>query len=128
MKNCPNCGAPIETAECPYCGTLFLDFGAIDIQGTGKPIFLRLKDHYGRTILRRVILTRTTIYVEPGDTHFYADNQIYWAARQPCERIEMEFETIFSGNIYGATVEDRRVAIHPEADRDIYETIKEIIR
>lgn len=28
MKNCPNCGAPIETAKCPYCGTLFIDFGA----------------------------------------------------------------------------------------------------
>lgn len=28
-RNCPNCGAPIETVKCPYCGTPFLDSGAI---------------------------------------------------------------------------------------------------
>lgn len=128
MKNCPNCGAPIETAECPYCGTLFLDFGAIDIQGTDKPIFLRFRDHYGRTILRKVILTSASIHEEPEDIPFYADDQVYYTARRPCERIEMEFETVFSGNIFGATVEDWRTAIHPEADSDIYEVIKEVIK
>lgn len=128
MKNCPNCGAPIETAECPYCGTLFLDFGAIDIQGTGKPVFLRFKDHYGRTVLRKVVLTRTTIYIEPDDTFFYADDQIYHTDRQSRERIEMEFESVLSGKLLGATVEDWRTAIHPEADSDIYEAIKEVIK
>lgn len=29
-KNCPNCGAPIETEKCPYCGTIFLDFAATE--------------------------------------------------------------------------------------------------
>lgn len=128
MKNCPNCGAPIETAECPYCGTLFLDFGAIDIQGTGKPIFLRFNDGHGRTILRKVVLTRTTIYIDPDDTFFYADDQIYCTARQPHERIEMEFESVLSGNLLGVTVEDWRTAMHPDADRDIYEAIKEVIK
>lgn len=23
--NCPNCGAPIKTGKCPYCGTIFVD-------------------------------------------------------------------------------------------------------
>ena len=128
MKNCPNCGAPIETAECPYCGTLFLDFGAIDIQGTGKPIFLRFNDGHGRTILRKVVLTRTTIYVEPDDTFFYADDQVYQAIRHPHERIEMEFESVLSGNLLGATIEDWRTAIHPESNSDIYEAIKEVIK
>lgn len=28
--NCPNCGAPISSIECPYCGTVFYDFATID--------------------------------------------------------------------------------------------------
>ena len=23
--NCPNCGAPIKTDKCPYCGTTFVE-------------------------------------------------------------------------------------------------------
>ena len=23
--NCPNCGAPIKTGKCPYCGTTFVE-------------------------------------------------------------------------------------------------------
>lgn len=127
-RNCPNCGAPIAAAECPYCGTLFLDFGAIDIRGTGKPIFLRFNDGRGRTILRKVILTSASIREEPEDISLYADNQIFHTIRRPHERIEMEFETVFSGNICGAVVEDWRAALHPEADHDIYNTIKELIK
>lgn len=40
VLNCPNCGAPIVSEQCPYCGTLFYDFSAIEI---GKPCFLKIK-------------------------------------------------------------------------------------
>ena len=32
MKNCINCGAPIEhnTTKCPYCNTSYFDFTNID--------------------------------------------------------------------------------------------------
>ena len=29
--NCPNCGAPLVSEKCQYCGTLFYDFSAIEI-------------------------------------------------------------------------------------------------
>lgn len=29
--NCPNCGAPIEGEKCEHCGTMFYDFGALEI-------------------------------------------------------------------------------------------------
>lgn len=25
MSNCPNCGAPIKSHQCEYCGTVFAD-------------------------------------------------------------------------------------------------------
>ncbi len=40
VLNCPNCGAPIASEQCPYCGTLFYDFSAIEI---GRPCFLKIK-------------------------------------------------------------------------------------
>ena len=39
-KNCPNCGAPIETEKCPYCGTVFLDFAAMDAD---QPFYMKVK-------------------------------------------------------------------------------------
>lgn len=38
--NCPNCGAPITTDVCQYCGTVFLDFAAIQ---TNKPSYIKFK-------------------------------------------------------------------------------------
>lgn len=38
--NCPNCAAPIHDVECPYCGTLFIDFASMDID---RPFFIRFK-------------------------------------------------------------------------------------
>lgn len=125
--NCPNCGAPIETAECPYCGTMFLDFGAIDIQNPGKPVFLRFRDGT-RTILRKVVLTNATIRVDPGFVPFYADSRIYHIASQPSETIELEFQSVLTGDLLGVAVEDWRAAMHPEADKDIYDQIKEVIK
>lgn len=47
VLNCPNCGAPVTSEQCPYCGTLFYDFSAIEI---GKPCFLKIKQ--GDNIMR----------------------------------------------------------------------------
>lgn len=38
--NCPNCGAPIVSEKCAYCGTLFYDFSTIDVD---KPCYLKIK-------------------------------------------------------------------------------------
>lgn len=38
--NCPNCGAPIESERCPYCGTIIYDFANLEL---GKDCWIRLK-------------------------------------------------------------------------------------
>lgn len=49
MKNCPNCGAVIDTEEnkCPFCGTIYFDMTSIDFT-EGKPVVLKLKMSNGR--------------------------------------------------------------------------------
>ena len=43
-KNCPNCGAPydIKLNKCPYCGTSYYDFSALDLTGD-EPFYLKIK-------------------------------------------------------------------------------------
>ena len=38
--NCPNCGAPIASTSCPYCGTTIYDFATLD---TNKPTYIRIR-------------------------------------------------------------------------------------
>lgn len=49
--NCPNCGGPITQEQCPYCGTMFYDFSAIEI---GKPCYIKIK-HNSQLILVKAI-------------------------------------------------------------------------
>lgn len=46
LLNCPNCGAPIESEKCPYCGSVFIDFASMDMD---KPFYLKIK-HNGKVM------------------------------------------------------------------------------
>lgn len=37
-RNCPNCGAPLDSAvcKCSYCGTSYFDISAIDAEEDDK--------------------------------------------------------------------------------------------
>lgn len=69
VLNCPNCGAPIVSEQCPYCGTLFYDFSAIEI---GKPCFLKIKLDNNimlvKAISRNVDINMSSDTVEAYDT------------------------------------------------------------
>jgi hypothetical protein len=43
-RNCPNCGASLESdvCKCPYCGTSYFDISAINIDD-GEPFYLKLR-------------------------------------------------------------------------------------
>ena len=54
--NCPNCGAVITTDVCQYCGTVFLDFAAIQ---ANKPSYIKFKvDNDG---ISDIYLTKLTV-------------------------------------------------------------------
>ena len=64
-KNCPNCGAPIEAETCPYCGTVFLDFAAMDAD---QPFYMRVK-HDGKIYILKVKMTSMEFKVETNDIY-----------------------------------------------------------
>ena len=59
-KNCPNCGAPIESEQCPYCGSVFVDFACLDAD---KPFYIKVK-HDGQITISRVRLASITKHIE----------------------------------------------------------------
>ena len=61
--NCPNCGAPITEETCPYCGTLFVDFAAMDAD---KPFFLKVK-HNGEVYIFKVKMGGLSVTTETAD-------------------------------------------------------------
>ena len=73
MKNCPNCGGPLEIGRynCSYCGTLYLDLSMIDFDNQ-QPFFLTIKKN-GYLLTQKVIpqaatfeSTSDTVYATGG--------------------------------------------------------------
>ena len=64
-KNCPNCGAPIETEKCPYCGTMFIDFATMDAD---KPFYMKVKQH-GKIYILKVEMSSMELRIEPNDIY-----------------------------------------------------------
>lgn len=71
--NCPNCGAPIESTQCSYCGTVFYDFTVMDFD---KPTYIRI--HYnGQYMVFRALARSMNVSMNPNDCVYYADNSVY---------------------------------------------------
>ena len=40
--NCPNCGAPIKTDKCPYCGTVFMELNIMAVYADNR-VFMSIE-------------------------------------------------------------------------------------
>lgn len=64
-RNCPNCGAALDSAvcKCSYCGTSYFDISAIDTD-SGKPFYLKI-----RTRMRgKPAIVTALVYANPSTT------------------------------------------------------------
>lgn len=88
--NCPNCGAPITSAQCEYCGTLFYDFANVEI---GKPSYLRLK--IGDTLnIFKAVAEQTEIVNEAPAPVLYYDNQPLYIEKMPDWNVTISFRIV----------------------------------
>ena len=72
--NCPNCGAPINSTVCPYCGTAFYDFATLDDE---RPTYIQAKIG-GQLLMFRAMANIATIEVRPDSlTRLCIDFTVY---------------------------------------------------
>lgn len=90
--NCPNCGAPINAWQCPYCGTVIHDFVNMDFEGH-TPTYLRVKAGK-RSVLLRVKPVQMKCEMKYDEETFYAANCPYFKTAKPSATLTTEFEVI----------------------------------
>ena len=75
ITNCPNCGAPIDSDKCPYCGTRLINIADLEI---GEKVWLIFKDR-DRNVSRgfRIMVNHISVTESQDAMPFYADNETY---------------------------------------------------
>lgn len=92
IYNCPNCGAPIASDICPYCGTGILDWSALEL---GKENWIKIKIG-GEVVMIKALLSNFQVnYQCPEPVCLYENNQAYYQIRSyPDLDIEMELHAM----------------------------------
>jgi hypothetical protein len=103
MKNCPNCGAPIDPyrVKCEYCGTTYFDL--VTWLQDGKPCFINYSFNsiHGKGILTtQAIPHLETIEVNSEPSYAITENGTHLIAygnKKTCE-INIKFDCIENTN------------------------------
>ena len=80
MKNCPNCGSPIEPykCKCEYCGTWYFDFTSFDVT-ENVPYYVKFKTPMGEITtlakpeLNMIEISHDSVYTDPPTTSIYTN-------------------------------------------------------
>ena len=87
-KNCPNCGALIETEKCPYCGTMFLDFAAMDAD---QPFYMKIKQD-GQIYILKAKMTSTELKTEYNDAYDVFESR--WLRLRSISSVTLDFDIL----------------------------------
>lgn len=89
ITNCPNCGAPIESHKCLYCGTIFYDFSEFEI---GQPSYIRMKINGTLNVFRALL--KFVDVTQDANEIIYADNTVFKIVNPTTTNLTMEFELL----------------------------------
>lgn len=118
ITNCPNCGAPIDSDKCPYCGTRLINIADLEI---GEKIWLIFKDR-DRGVSRgvRIMVNHISVTESQDAVTFYADSEpCYFAS--PNLDISVSIDGTCTPNEKGVlgVMVDEKVADDPNIRRYI---------
>lgn len=121
MLNCPNCGAPVQSDICPYCGSVFLDWACFDIN---RPTFVKIRDHRGHIVMMKLSPENVSIDYDYNSVEIYGDNERFYRISKPGFEINATFRALeFRDAVSGKYV--LSIDIDPEIVNE--ETKKEVI-
>lgn len=112
---CPNCGAPISGEMCRYCGTVFIDWAAINMN---EPFYLKFK--YMDSLLRgKCVCTSADLSADSETNTLYCDG----------EPVHVIANTRYSMDIHIEFIEDKNGTAFIKIDEDEVnqKTLKETI-
>ena len=93
--NCPNCGAPLSSDRCGYCGTTFYDFASLE---DGAPCYMRIR--FGNAMMTLKAIPHLESMTMSSDTESAYDaigNTILQFERNRNLGIDMRFSAIAEG-------------------------------
>lgn len=88
--NCPNCGAPINSDKCEYCGTSFVDLACID---TDRPFFIKFKKGF-EIHITKVRLTSFAVHQDISEGVLYADDRPFMVASPVRPEIDLTLQMV----------------------------------
>jgi predicted GTPase len=91
ITNCPNCGAPVVSNKCDYCGTYIFDFSQIKM---GEPCWISVDLGNGCKRLLNVILNNASVDADYNEISFYADNKVVKTLGVPDITLDMSFYVV----------------------------------
>ena len=107
QNNCPNCGAAITEEKCPYCGVLFYDFAAMEMD---KPFYIKFRNG-SRVYRAKVLLDSLNIRHDADRGCCYADNVSYFEVQTQSSHMTLELTIVPDDNsVLGIIVDTDEVS------------------
>lgn len=106
-ETCPNCGAPITGERCDYCGAVFYDFSAIDINDTS---YIKIKVDGKIMIFKARVTNFEARYQSNPFECFYADNRVKRIVYNPEIDLVLEFSVVDDNGVLCKVVNDQTIS------------------
>ena len=101
VTNCPNCGAPIDSDKCPYCGTRLINIADLE---AGETVWFIFRDGYHDNIVtaKRILVRSINVSYSQDSLSctYLADNRPY-AIVNPSMDVDINIEGTLCKNDKG---------------------------